>query len=144
MEWAELYGPDRQPDADEIARYIDSPLWDRINRFLGDGYGVQPTYSYSGCSAQPGWNVKYQRSGRSLCTLYPMPGHFIALVVVGRKEEPEAELLRPMLSPYTRKLMERTPLLGAMGRWLMIAVTDEAILEDTERLIRLRRKIKVA
>ncbi|WP_423245054.1 DUF3788 family protein [Heliorestis acidaminivorans] len=25
--------------------------------------------TYSKCSAQPGWNVKYKKSGKSLCTL---------------------------------------------------------------------------
>jgi hypothetical protein len=36
--------------------------------------------------------VKYQNSGKSLCTLYPMEGYFIALVVIGAKEEEEVEM----------------------------------------------------
>ena len=30
----------------------------------------------------------------------------------------------------------------AGGRWLMINVTDEAILDDVKRLVQVRRKIK--
>ena len=141
MEWINLYGPDRQPGAAEIARYINSSLWEEMNHFLQENYETQPDYSYSGCSAQPGWNVKYQKAGRSLCTLYPMDGYFIALVVIGAKEQTEAELLMPMCDSDTQKLFANTAF-SAGGRWLMISVTNEAVLQDAERLIQLRRKIK--
>ncbi len=141
MAWTTLYGPDRQPDAGEIAAYINSPLWAELNRFLQTHYQVQPSYSYSNCSAQPGWNVKYQKAGRSLCTLYPMDGYFIALVVIGPKEEAEAELVMPLCAAYTQALFANTPF-SAGGRWLMISVTGEAVLTDVKRLIQIRRKLK--
>lgn len=141
MDWVKLYGPDRQPGAAEIARYIHSPLWDAINHFLQENYETQPAYSYSGCSGQPGWNVKYQKAGRSLCTLYPMDGFFIALVVIGAREQTEAELIMPLCGEYLQTLFSNTAF-SAGGRWLMINVTSEAILEDVKRLIQIRRKIK--
>jgi hypothetical protein len=76
---------------------------------------------------KPGWNVKYQKSGKSLCTLYPMEGFFIALVVIGNKESFEAELMLPLLSSYTQSLYQNTAF-SAGGRWLMINVTDQTIL----------------
>lgn len=142
MEWIQLYGPDRQPSAAEIAQYINSPLWDEITIFLQENYETRPSYSYSACSGQPGWNVKYQKAGRSLCTLYPMDGYFIALVVIGAKEQNEAELTMPLCNEYTQKLFSNTAF-SAGGRWLMIAVTSEAILEDVKHLIQIRRKIKM-
>jgi hypothetical protein len=70
-----------------------------------------------------------------------MKGFFIALVVIGAKEETEAELLKPMLTEYVQELL--TSSVAVMGgRWLMINVTDEHILDDVESLIQLRRKIK--
>lgn len=141
MEWSKLYGPDRQPGADEIAEYIHNPLWDEMNRFLRENYEVQPSYSYSGCSAQPGWNVKYQKGGRSLCTLYPMDGYFIALVVIGAIEQAETEFIMPLCDGYTQALFSNTAF-SAGGQWLMVDVTDDAILEDVKRLIQIRRKLK--
>ncbi|WP_283606466.1 DUF3788 domain-containing protein [Faecalispora anaeroviscerum] len=141
MEWTQLYGPDRQPSAAEIAEYSNNPLWGEINRFLQQNYEAQPSYSYSSCFAQPGWNVKYQKGGRSLCTLYPMDGYFIALVVIGAAEQAEAELLMPMCDRYTQELFSNTAF-SAGGRWLMMGVTSEAILEDVKYLIQTRRKIK--
>ncbi len=141
MEWVKLYGPNRQPTEADISQYIANPLWEKLQAFLKESYAVEPVHQYSKCSSQPGWNVKYQKAGRSLCTLYPMPGFFIALVVIGAKEEAEAELMMPIFTGHVQGLM-RTAGSMAGARWLMIHVTDEAVLEDVTRLIRLRRKIK--
>jgi hypothetical protein len=108
---------------------------------LRESYGVQPSYDYSTCSGQPGWNVKYKKGGRALCTLYPMPGFFIALVTIGAKEETEAELLAPTFTNHVQELMKTAArVMGA--RWLMIHVTDEQVLDDVKRLIRIRYKIR--
>lgn len=141
MDWVNLYTADKQPTEAEIAEYIASPLWSDLNDFLQKNYEVEPSYSYSTCSGQPGWNVKYQKGGRSLCTLYPMPDFFIALVVIGAKEAMEAE---PMLLSCDESIQNMyngaVAMMGA--RWLMIHVTSEKILEDVKLLIQLRRKIK--
>lgn len=141
MDWNYLYTADKQPTEAEIAEYIASPLWNDLNDFLQENYEVEPTYSYSTCSGQPGWNVKYQKGGRSLCTLYPMPGFFIALVVIGAKEEMEAEPILLTCDESIQKMYNTAvPLMGS--RWLMIHVTDEKTLDDVKLLIQLRRKIK--
>ena len=40
--------------------------------------------AYSNCAMDNnvwrGWNIKYQKSGKSLCTIYPQQGYFLALV----------------------------------------------------------------
>lgn len=83
----------------------------------------------------PGYNVKYRKSGKSLCTLYPEEGFFYCLVVVGKKEE--AEVLLPELTPETQNLyQEAKPYNGA--RWLTLKVINEQTLEDIKALISLR------
>lgn len=112
-----------------------------MNDFLRKNYEVEPSYSYSTCSGQPGWNVKYQKAGRSLCTLYPMSGYFIALVVIGVKEQVEAEFLLSTCSKYIQELYQASHF-SAGGKWLMINVVDDKILNDVKQLIQTRRKIK--
>jgi hypothetical protein len=70
-----------------------------------------------------------------------MPGFYIALVCIGNKEQAAAELIMPTLREYTQQLFNTA---GALmgSRWLMIHVTDEGILDDVKRLIKVRRKIK--
>ncbi|WP_139652387.1 DUF3788 domain-containing protein [Raoultibacter phocaeensis] len=141
MNWNERYAADDQPSLDDIDEFAKTPLWNDFNAFLQDGYGVEPEPSYSCCSEQPGWNVKYRKGGRSLCTLYPMDGFFIALVVIGNKEYDEALEVIAGCTPYTQTLFEQTHH-SAGGRWLMINVTDQAILDDVKRLVQVRRSIK--
>lgn len=141
MQWSNKFEKDNMPNENEISKYISSPLWEELNAFLVQNYDVEPKYSYSSCSMQAGWNVKYQKAGRSLCTLYPMDGFFIALVVIGSKEAMETELLLPTLTDYVQKLYKISE--GTSGsKWLMINVTSTDILEDVKALIQIRRKIK--
>lgn len=139
MDWSSRFGPDTRPTEEDISEYIGSGLWQELHSFIQGAYQVLPKYAYSGCSMQKGWNVKYQKSGRSLCTLYPMQGYFIALVVMGERELPKAELLLPICGDYVRSLfMSTRPSMG--GRWLMIDVKDSQTLEDVKTLITIRAK----
>ena len=133
--WAELYGQDTTPTLEQIAAYIQSPLWDALCGFLETSYGSVPHVSYSRCASAPGWNVKYRKGSRALCTLYPAAGSFTAMVSIGAREAPEAERRLPAMTPCLQSLYAAArPLNGA--RWLMIPVKDGAILQDTKELIR--------
>ena len=137
MNWFERYPKSQQPTLEEIANFIASPLWGELCAWAEKTYQIEPKVEHSTCSGAPGWNVKYRKGGRALCTLYPDDGQFIAMVSVGVKEAPEAELLLPTCSDYMRELFARTQTFNG-GRWLMIRGTDAAVLEDVKKLIRLR------
>ena len=135
--WSETYNQDTQPSFKDMDRFINSELWLQLNLVLQRDYNVIPTIQYSKCPSQKGWNVKYKKSGKALCTLYPMNNYFIALVVVNGKMEPEAEILIQECCAYLRDLFEKTSS-SCGGRWLMIEVKDQNTLEDTLKLIKLR------
>lgn len=145
MKWSELFHSENQPTDKDISGFIGSDLWHELNVYLQDTYSIQPKMAYSSCSMEnglwKGWNVKYQKSGKALCTLYPRAGHFVAMVVIGAKEMPEAELLIPTCSEYTQKLFHSTKA-GVGGKWLAMDVTNNEILSDVESLIALRVRVK--
>ncbi len=145
MEWNLLYGSDREPEREDIRSYIGKavPLWDELQAYLGETYRIPAKMSYSKCSGQPGWNVKYQKGGKSLCTLYPMEDFFIALVVIGTKEEAETEAAMALgeFSPYLQELYGRTSF-SCGGRWLMIHVKDRTVLDDVKKLVAIRVRPK--
>ena len=137
MSWFQRYPKSQQPTLEQISCYIASPLWGELCQWAEKSYQVEPKVEHSTCSGAPGWNVKYKKGGRALCTLYPDEGQFTALITVGAKEAPEAELLLPTCSDYIRELFARTQTMNG-ARWLMIRVTDAQVLEDVKKLIRLR------
>ena len=90
---------------------------------------------------QGGWNVKYKKGSRAVCTLYPEEGYFICMVSVGAKEAPEAELALNGCTAYVRQLYQDTaPFNG--GRWMMMEVRDGDVLEDVKELIGIRMRKK--
>ena len=137
--WSELYNPDNKPTMENIENFVSSNLWNEFCLFLEHTYTVLPKLEYSKCPMQKGWNIKYKKGGKSLCTLYPMDGFFIVLVVIGEKELAESELLIPTCSIYTQNLFSKTAS-SSCGRWLMMEVKDPTIMEDAQKLIQIRVK----
>jgi hypothetical protein len=142
MDWNTLFTQTNQPSPEDYASFTSSPLWEEFAGYIGDTYGAKPEYAHSGCSGQPGWNVKYRKSGKALCTLYPMPGYFIALVVVGPKDRPQVDALAPEFGAYMSELYSRVEGHPTMGAWLMAEVKDETALRDVKRIIEVRVKPK--
>ncbi|PJJ27155.1 DUF3788 domain-containing protein [Lacrimispora celerecrescens] len=141
MLWSELFNSVHEPLDNEIREFVQTPLWDNLTNYLQQTYNAKSNLFYSRCSMDQdfwkGWNVKYKKSGKALCTLYPKQGYFIALVNVGAKESLEAELLIPLCDEYTQDLYTQTKS-GTSGKSLAINVTSESILRDVKELIALR------
>lgn len=128
----------QKPSLEIISAYVKSPLFERLCKHVETEYQSKPVLEYSRCSMQYGWNVKYKKAGRTLCTLYPMKGYFIALIVIGDREQTETEWMLPSFTEYLQQLYHETKT-GMGQKWLMINVTDDAVLEDVKRCIAIRR-----
>lgn len=130
-----------KPTREMIDRYVNSSLWNELCSNIEETYAVKPLTEYSKCKMQPGWNMKYKKSGRALATLYPMEGYFLALVVIGNHEKELTELVLSSFSEYLQKLYADTEI--CMGqKWLMIEVKDSKVLRDVKELISIRQKCR--
>lgn len=126
------------PSREILSDYVENPLWDSLIEHMEKEYQIKPLVEYSSCSMQKGWNLKFKKSGRSLCTLYPMEGYFTALIVIGEREALETEMALPTFTPGFQKLYCETK--AGMGqKWLMVDVMDEKSLDDVKRCIAIRR-----
>lgn len=136
-----MWNDGHRPSERQIKEFTNTPLWDDLANHLQRTYNIQPNFFYSCCSMQngyfKGWNVKYAKGGKALCTLYPKQGYFVALIAVSAKEIAEADLLIPLCDEYTQSLYRQTEF-GAAGKSLPIEVTSENILCDVKNLIELR------
>jgi len=132
-----------EPTYNEIVNYIDGPgkeMWQDINIFIQDNFKSSPRIAFSKCSGKPGWNVKYQKSGKSVCTLYPEKGGFVILIVVTKGL---ATVIESMNSEFDLKIMQliKSTKLFNNTLWLMIQVDSEAIAKDVKKLLLLKHKI---
>lgn len=84
-----------------------------------------------------GWNLWYRKSGKSLVSLYPQEGHFIAQVVLGR-EQVEKALALP-LGGKVGGMVRDTPQLHD-GKWLFISIDSARDVEDIMQLLLLKKK----
>lgn len=126
------------PGIEEISGFIGNPLFDKFCAKLENTYKAKAKIEFSKCSWEYGWNVKFKKSGKTICTIYPRGGYFTVLVVVGAKEKESAELLLPELSPEVQNIYHQTRE-GNGQRWLMIDLEDEdEAYESVLKLVELR------
>jgi hypothetical protein len=129
-----------EPDFEAIGQYIAEPgrqRWLDLTAYIEDTYHVKPQTTYSICAGKPGWNVKYKKSGKALCTLYPEPDGFVALVVLSELDTVRFEAVRPCYSEELSSLFDKTKLFNGT-KWLMIDVESDPVLEDVKRLFALK------
>ena len=73
-----------QPTEAELKEFANTALFDELDSHLREVYKVKPKIAYSSCAMDNniwrGWNIKYQKSGKSLCTVYPQEGYFLTLI----------------------------------------------------------------
>lgn len=139
MEWSSLFDRARQPAPGDLDAFINNPQWQQFLQFMEDTCPLSSRMEYSGCTMQPGWNMKFKKSGKNLCTVYPAGGYFICMILIGPREAGETEFMLPSFSGYTQRLYETAQLFKGT-RWLMVEVRDKAVLDDLKELILIRMK----
>jgi AraC family transcriptional regulator len=144
MQWSELFNKKNEPTDEQIQEFVATPLWGELSGYLQQTYKVNPKIEYSSCKmdngAWQGWNVKYKKSGKSLCTLYPKQGYFLSLITIAEKDAAEADLIVPSCTDYIKEMYHRTEFGKNYGKMLGIEVTSEDILRDMKEFMALRVK----
>ena len=131
------------PTLAEIGEFVHNPLFMEFCREIRDGYRCREKIEYSSCSWERGWNVKFKKGRKSLCTVYPREGFFTVLVVVGKKEAPFVEEILPECTAELQRLYHETPE-GNGQRWLMAALEDKnPLYEDLLRLVQIRENCRL-
>lgn len=64
------------PVLEDFAAYIRNPVFMQFCSEIKKKYRCNEKIEFSRCSWERGWNVKFKKSGKSLCTVYPREGYF--------------------------------------------------------------------
>lgn len=117
---------------------MDYQLLLELTSQIENKYNVKPSIDMSACTLKPGMNIKYKKSGKSLCVIYPNEdSSFDCMVVIGRKQMNSFDELLPSLDDSIQDIYESTKLYNNTY-WLMIPVKNQIILEDVLKLIDLK------
>ena len=128
----------RCPSLEEVGEYVGNPLFSQFCAEVKDRYQCAERIEFSYCSMEKGWNVKFKKSGKALCTVYPRESYFTAMVVVGQKEKGPAEAALPSCTAALQELYARTRE-GNGQRWLMVELEDrDDLYRDVFRLMDIR------
>ncbi|MBO0450867.1 DUF3788 domain-containing protein [Candidatus Enterococcus murrayae] len=143
MQWYELFHEDIEPTDRQISDFISNPLWQELSEYLIQTYAVKPKRAYSGCSMGEGywkgWNIKFKKNGKALCTAYPKQGYFVAMVSFSAKELDDANALVSMCCEYTKNKYQNAKS-SKLGKSISFEVTDQNILQDIKELAALRAR----
>ncbi len=142
MEYERMLDKEHKPSEKEILDYLGrkaGEAWADIVSFLRTSYDFSPELDYGG--TKYGWSIRYRRSGKSLCTLYPEKSAFTILIVLGRKEVEQFEEHIDDFGTKFAELVRSAPQFHD-GRWLWIRVLDKSDTEDIRRLLVMKRKPK--
>jgi hypothetical protein len=128
------------PTRQEIEKTIGTsvmPAWDELTKFVETNYSHEPIWDDGGKYGK--WEVKYRRSGRTLCAFYVKEGCFTVLVVLGKAEREKFELSQTEFCSSITELYDNTRQYHD-GKWLWINVSDMSLVEDIKKLIVIKRK----
>lgn len=129
--------PSCTPTLDDLAHFIATPLWLDFLDHVQTTYPVKPVFTYSKCSLEHGWNVKFQKSRKTLCTVYPRTGDFCVMVVIADKQRPLLFDALPTFSDAVRTCWQNTREANGQ-RWLMLDAINEDVLSDIKTLLAIR------
>ena len=130
---------DHQPTDREILKTIgDTAPWLELRHHLETSYDFAPELVDYG---KHGWTIRYRKSGKTLCSLFPEKGAFTALVVLSKEKAEKALSMMDQFSAGVRKLLNDTEQLHD-GRWLWIRIHDQSDINSIKELLKLKRKPK--
>jgi len=121
-----------------IKEYINNDLWDDFCKYMKNTYNVIPKFEFSRCSLEYGWNAKFKKGSKSLCTVYPRENYFTILVVIGKKEKEYFESVLSSFSYEIQQIYKETKE-GNNQKWLMINLEDkDTIYDNVKEIIKIR------
>lgn len=127
------------PAIETINEYVRNPVFMQFCSEIRNAYQCNEKIEYSSCSWEKGWNVKFKKAGKTLCTVYPRECYFTVMIVIGTKEKAPVEAILPECTMELSDLYHQTKE-GNGQRWLMIDLEDkDNLYQDVLRLIQIRR-----
>jgi len=112
-------------------------IWSDINSFIEKNYDIEFLWNKGGKTGI--YELKYRRSGKTLCALYPRAQGICILIIFGKVEREKFETSRTDFSLYFDNFYDNTQQFHD-GKWLYLDLINNELIEDVKRLILIKKK----
>lgn len=132
---------DKPPNDSDIATWMGVEAykrWNQVRQLIDKNYPnvFSPEWLYGG--KKHGWSLRYKKN-KSFCTLIPEKSNFALVIVFGAAEREKVEIIKGSLSAQTQKEYDDATTYHD-GKWLLLSVDTERVVEDVMRLLAIKRK----
>ncbi len=128
------------PTEEELNQLMEEDVfktWCAINNFIKDNYDMDMLWDNGGKTGV--FELKYRKSGKTFCALYPREKGMIALIILGKNEREKFETSRKDFSEYINNFYDNTRQYHD-GKWLYLDVINNTLIADIERLLFIKKK----
>lgn len=131
---------ERVPTEEELNQLMEEDVfktWCAINNFIKDNYDMDMLWDNGGKTGV--FELKYRKSGKTFCALYPREKGMRLLIIFGKSEREKFETSRMDYSEYIINLYDNTHQYHD-GKWLYIDIINGTVIEDIKRLLLIKKK----
>jgi len=111
--------------------------WSLINKFIEKNYEMDILWNKGGKTGA--YELKYRKSSKTLCALYPKERGLCILIIFGKAERDKFENSREEFSEYINSFYDNTKQYHD-GKWLYIDRVDDEIAKDIEQLLLIKKR----
>jgi hypothetical protein len=141
MAYERFLDKNHPPSENEIAVALGAAkeLWLDIHNYIERNYDFDPELTFF--TKKYGWSIRYRRSKKTLCYLFPEKDAFSALIVLGRKEAERIDVEKDRLNETVRSIFENTEQFHD-GRWMWIRIKEISDIASIKLLLAAKKKPK--
>lgn len=112
-------------------------VWCAINNFIFKNYNMDILWD---CGGKTGvYELKYRKSGKTFCALYPREQGMRVLIIFGKGERDKFESSREDFSEYINNFYDNTQQYHD-GKWLYLDIINDEVVNDIEKLLLIKKK----
>ncbi len=131
---------EKVPTDEELNQLMGEDIfeaWCSINNFIKNNYNMDVLWDGGGKTGV--FELKYRKSGKTFCALYPREKGMRLLIIFGKSEREKFETSRMDYSEYIINLYDNTHQYHD-GKWLYIDIINGTVIEDIKRLLLIKKK----
>ncbi|SDY11899.1 Protein of unknown function [Evansella caseinilytica] len=128
------------PDEEELCKLMGDgiyEIWTCIIQFMKRNYTLDKQWRDGGKTGV--YELKYRKSSRTICTLYPKESGLCVLIIFGKAEREKFEQSRADFSKYINDFYDETHQYHD-GKWMLFDVENMRTAEEIQKLIAIKRR----